>query len=401
MGHAQKGLAINGGAPVREDFLVFGRPLIGQEEIDEVVDSLQSGWIGTGPKVGRFEKLVEDYVGGGHARAVSSCTAGMHLALIAAGVAPGDEVITTPFTFAATVNVILHVGATPVLVDIERDTLNIDIQQIAEAMTDRTRAIMPVHMYGRPCDVFEVNALAEEASIPVIEDAAHALGAQVDGHRIGSISEFTVFSFYATKNVTTGEGGMVLCRDREKATEIEMLALHGLSAGAWTRYSSAEVRDYRIVAPGYKYNMTDIEAAIGMHQISRIESWQKRREEIWGNYDDAFRDTPLLIPSKVSDHHVHARHLYTLYIDSKEVGFDRDWFRQALHREGIGTGVHFIPLHKHPYYQEKLSNDVNRFPNSERAGRGTVSLPLGPGLSDDDVESVIVAVRKILALYGS
>ena len=389
-------LAIEGGRPVREDYLVFGQPVLLQDEIDEVVDSLRSRWIGTGPKVARFEDDFKRYVGAGQAKAVNSCTAALHLSLLATGIGPGDEVVTTSLTFAATVNAILHTGATPVLVDVERPSQNLDPDLVGAAIGPRTKAIMPVHMAGRPCDLDALGALARRHGLVVVEDAAHAIGAEYHGRRIGSISDLTAFSFYATKNITTGEGGMVTTENEDWAGQIEALALHGLSRGAWRRFSDEGYRHYGVVAPGFKYNMMDLQAAIGIHQLARVEQWRSHREKVWSRYDDAFADLPLATPEPPDPDTVHARHLYTVMLDLDELGCSRDWAQEALHHEGIGTGIHFLAIHEHPYYEEALPYRRGDFPNAEWISRRTLSLPLSAGLTEDDVDSVVAAVHKVV-----
>lgn len=380
----------------RESFLVFGSPLIEQPEIDEVVATLRSGWIGTGPKVGRFEQMMTDYTGAKFARALNSCTAGLHLSLIAAGVGPGDEVITTPMTFCATANVIIHVGATPVFVDIEKGGLNIDPYLIERAITPKTKAIIPVHMTGEPCNMKAITDLASRHRLVVIEDAAHALGAEYYGTKIGNVGHMTCFSFYVTKNVVTAEGGMVTTNDPHWAEQIEAMGLHGLSAGAWTRYSDKGFKHYQVVVPGFKYNMTDIQASLGIHQLGRIEQYLKRREEIWQQYDAAFADLPVALPARTEANCRHARHLYTLLLDIDKLSLTRDEFLQSLHEENIGTGIHFVSLHLHEYFQRRFGFQASDFPNSKNVSDRTISLPFSAKLSDEDVEDVIAAVRRVL-----
>jgi len=381
-----------------DDFLVFGAPLIGEEEIDEVVASMRAAWLGTGPKVARFEELVRDYLGAEHTVAVNSCTAALHLAMLAAGIGPGDEVITTAMTFMATANAILHAGATPVLVDVDRRTGLIDVDGIRAAITPRTRAIVPVHMYGRPCDMDAIQALAAERGLRVIEDAAHALEARYRGRKIGTIGDVTAFSFYVTKNITTGEGGMVATADADVAARIKTLALHGITADAWKRFSDEGYRHYQCVEPGFKYNMMDLQAAIGIHQLPRIGGWLARRAEIWARYDAAFADLSLETPAPPADEPgtVHARHLYTLLVDRDAAGIGRDAFMQRLYERGIGTGVHYIGVHLHPYYRETFGLAPEDFPNATYISERTLSIPLSPKLTDGDVERVIEAVRDAL-----
>jgi dTDP-4-amino-4,6-dideoxygalactose transaminase len=388
--------AVAGGVPVRGEYLVFGRPVIEQPEIDEVVDSMRSAWLGTGPKVGRFEEMVRLYVGTDFAKALHSCTAGLQLSLLGVGVGPGDEVITTALTFAATVNAIAHTGATPVLVDVDPATQNLDPRAVEAAVTSRTRAVMPVHMYGRPYDVAAVRRIADRHDLFVIDDAAHAIGAEYQGRRVGSLADVTVFSFYATKNITTGEGGMITTDNGEWARAIETYALHGLSAGAWKRYSDDGFKHYGVVLPGYKYNMMDLQAAIGLHQFPRLESWRERRSEIWSLYDRALKHLPLTLPAPMDADIVHARHLYTILLDLEELTQSRDWIQQALHLEGIGTGIHFLAITEHPYFARVLPYGAGDFPVAEDVSRRTISLPLSPGMTNQDVDDVVTALSRVL-----
>jgi dTDP-4-amino-4,6-dideoxygalactose transaminase len=381
----------------RSEFLVFGSPAIGEEEIAEVVATLRSGWLGTGPRVQRFESDFRQYVGSAHAVAVSSCTAGLHLALEALGIGPGDEVITTPLTFSATANVIVHVGATPVFADVDPRTMNLDPEAVARAVTPRTRAILPVHLAGRPCDLEALLAIAGRHGLRVVEDAAHSIEARYRGRRIGAIGDLTAYSFYGTKNLVTGEGGMVTTEHPGWAEEIRLKALHGLSRDAWKRYSAEGFQPYDTVFPGYKYNMTDIQAALGIHQLVRLEANLTLRERYWRRYDAAFAGHPLLTtPAPVDPRDRHARHLYTLLLDTERAGMSRNEFIVRLKAENIGTGIHFTALHLHSFYAKTFGFTRGRFPVAEFIGDRTVSLPLSAKLTDEDVEDVIAAVRRIL-----
>ncbi len=382
--------------PVREEFLLFGRPALEEEEIREVVATLRSGWLGTGPRVSRFEEGFRRYVGAEHALALNSCTAALHLSLIAAGVGPGDEVITTPLTFAATANAIVHTGATPVFVDVDRRTQNIDPSRIEAAINPRTRALIPVHFAGRPCEMDTIMAIARRHGLKVIEDAAHAIEAVYKGRHMGTIGDATCFSFYVTKNLVTGEGGMVTTGNAEWAEKIQAYGLHGLSKGAWKRYSDEGFVHYEVLYPGFKYNMTDMQAAIGIHQLARIGEYAARRREIWERYLSGMADLPARLPAPEEPGTVHARHLFTLHLDLDRLRVSRDGVANQLRSEGIGTGVHFISLHLHPYYRERFGFTPEAFPAARHVSERTLSLPLSARLSDHDVEDVIAGVRKVL-----
>ena len=392
-------LAVEGGSPVRGEFLIFGSPLICEEEIAEVVDTLHSGWLGTGPKTHRFEEGFKSYIGCKHAVALSSCTAGLHLALDVLGIGDGDEVITTPTTFASTANVIVHRRARPVFVDVDRETQNIDPNHIEDAITPRTKAIIPVHMAGRPCDTDAIMDIAQRHHLFVIEDAAHAVEAIYKGHKVGNIGHITAFSFYVTKNVCTGEGGMVTTNNDEWAEELRIKSLHGISKDAWKRYSAEGFQPYETLYPGYKYNMMDIQAALGIHQLARVEENLKVREQYWQMYDEAFAEIPEIVtPSTdLPPGSRHARHLYTILLDIDHLRITRNQFIEALKAENIGTGIHFTALHLHKYYREVFGYKPGDFPNAEFIGERTVSLPLSPKLSGGDVRDVIKAVGRVLA----
>ena len=379
----------------RERFLVFGQPTIGAAEVREVVASMDAGWLGTGPKVHRFERDFADYQGVPAAVAVSSCTAALHLSILAAGIGPGDEVITTPMTFCASVNAILHAGATPVLADVLPNGC-LDPASVEAAVTERTRGLLPVHYAGRACDMEALLAIAARHRLKVIEDCAHAVETEDHGVRAGQFGDFGCFSFYATKNITTGEGGMVIAKREEDLARIKVLALHGMSKDAWKRFSDEGYKHYRCVDLGFKYNMMDLQAAIGMHQLPRIERWWERRQEVWRRYDRELAELPLELPHPVEDDTRHAYHLYTVLVDEARAGVSRDAFLEGMTRQGIGVGVHYLSVPEHPYYQERFGWQPEDTPVAASMGRRTVSLPLSPGLTDDDVSDVIEAVRRVL-----
>ncbi len=394
-------LACEGGQPVRPDYLVFGRPLIGEEEIAEMVDTLRSGWIGFGPKCLRFEEAFARYVDADYAVSVNSATAALHLALLAAGIGPGDEVITTPLTFVATANVITHVGAIPVFVDVDPDTQNLAPDLVERAVTRRTRALMPVHMAGWPCEMDALGALAARHGLTVIEDAAHAAETWYRGSKVGSISRFTAFSFYATKNLTTGEGGMLTTDDATVIERLRALRLHGLDKDAWKRYSPGGFMPYQALEPGYKYNMTDMQASLGLHQLARLEHSLAARERLWAIYDQAFAEVPgvRVRPRLETLGSRHARHLYTLELDLPNLECDRGRFISALSAENIGSGIHFVPVHLHQHYRDTYGTRRGDHPQAERIGDATLSLPLSAAMSEDDARDVIAAVTKVARHY--
>lgn len=392
--------AIEGGKKVRESGQLSPFPyLFGKEEINEVVDTLKSGWITTGPKTHKFEEMVKDYVGCKYTIALNSCTAGLHLSLIAAGVAKGDEVITTPFTFAATANVILHVGAKPVFVDIQKDTFNIDPSLIEKAVTKKTKAIIPVHYGGHPCDMDEILKIAKKHNLVVIEDAAHAIGAKYKGKNIGTISDYTSFSFYATKNITTAEGGMVCLKDKSAEEKIKIMSLHGMSRDAWKRYGKGGYWYYEVIYPGFKYNMTDIQASMGIWQIKKLDKFINEREKVAQFYNKSFKDLPEIKVPVVKKYVKHARHLYSIMLDLDKLKIDRGQFFKALDAENIGTSVHFIPVHLHPYYRDKFNLKRGNYPNAEYVFDRIISLPMNPTMTKKDKEDVVKAVRKIILYY--
>ena len=379
---------------MRRSYLVFGQPLIEDAEIEEVVKSLRAAWLGTGPKVAAFEKLVAEYKGVKYAVAVNSCTAGLHLSCLAVGLQPGDEVIVPAMTFCATVNAVIHAGAVPVLVDVEPDTFNMDPEQVRRKISPRTKAIMPVHFAGRACNMNALTAIAREHSSKVIEDCAHAIEAEFHGQKTGTFGDCGVLSFYSTKNIVTGEGGMVLTNNSEIAARVKMLALHGMSQDAWKRFSDDGYKHYEVVEVGFKYNMMDLQAAIGMHQIQRVEKYWQRRLEIWQRYNEAFAGLPVQLPAPLEKDSRHALHLYTLLIDEMRSPLTRDEFITSLHRRNIGTGVHYRAIPVHPVYRRLFGWKPEDYPVADAIGRNTVSLPLSAKITEEDVEYVIGAVNQ-------
>lgn len=385
----------------RNHFLPYSLPLIGKEEIQEVTETLESGWLSKGPKVQQFEKEFAAFVGAKHAVALNSCTAALFLTLKAKGIGPGDEVITSPLTFSSTANTIIHTGATPVFADIDENTLNIDPVKLEAAVTPRTKAVVPVHFGGQSCDMDAILAIAQKNGLFVLEDAAHAVYTTYKQRMIGSIGDATAFSFYATKNLATGEGGMLTTDDEELADNIRVLSLHGMSKAAWNRYSSNGSWYYEVESPGYKMNMFDLQAALGLHQLKRLDDMQERREELAGRYQAAFQQIPGLITPFVHDDGRHAWHLYVLQVDEKQAGVTRNEMITALKDEyNIGTSVHFIPVHIHPYYQKQFGFKEADFPIAMNYYKRTLSLPLYPSMSDEDVDDVIEAVRYIVKGAG-
>jgi dTDP-4-amino-4,6-dideoxygalactose transaminase len=380
---------------MRDSFLVFGSPQIEQAEIDEVVDSLRSGWIGSGPKVHRFEEMLSAYVGVREVRCVSSCTAALFLAMRCLGIGEGDEVIVPAMTFVASANAVEHNGARPVLVDVDLSTGLIDWDAAEQAITPRTKAIMPVHLAGHPVNMERLNAIRDRYGLKIVEDAAHALGAEWCGKQIGSFGNLTAYSFYVTKNITTIEGGALAMEDPNLAARIEQLALHGLSVGAWQRFADAGFKHYEASEVGFKFNMTDIQAALGIHQLPRLNAWIDRRAEHWGAYDRDLADLPLALPPKAPAQIRHARHLYQVRV-LPEAGLTRDEVLDALNRRKIGAGVHYRGVHLHPYYRDRYKIDPASLPRATMISDTTVSLPLSSKLTDEDRGDVVEALHQIL-----
>jgi dTDP-4-amino-4,6-dideoxygalactose transaminase len=374
----------------------FHRPSIGEAEIAEVVDTLRSGWLTTGPKVARFERAFAEAVNARHAIAVNSATAALHLALEAVGVTAGDEVVIPTYTFAATGEVITYLGARPVLADCRPDTLNLDAATIESQLSSRTKAIVPVHIAGQTCDMEPILDLARARGLFVIEDAAHALPASYKGRPVGTIGDITAFSFYATKTITTGEGGMATTARDDLAARMKSMSLHGLSGDAWNRYSARGQWYYEIVEFGFKYNMTDVAASLGLRQLERMETFHRRREEIARTYSEHFGDLDACFIPRDAGLGTHAWHLYILELNLPALGSGRDDVLARLRQKGVGTSVHFMPLHLHPVYQRLYGYRPGQFPTSEAAFERACSLPIYAGMTDDDVAHVVDAVRTVL-----
>ena len=384
------------------DFLPFALPDIGEQEIEEVCDSMRSGWLTTGPKVKQFEAAFADFISAKHALAVNSATSGLHLALEAIGIGPGDQVLTSTHTFTATAEVVRYLGADPVFVDIDEETLNMDVTAVEAALSRgaNVKAIMPVHMAGQACDMTALCRLAKDAGIRIIEDAAHALPTTFNGKRIGTIGDATVFSFYATKTLATGEGGMITTDDDEVASRIRTMRLHGISRDVFDRYQSDKPSwYYEIVAPGFKYNMPDTAAAMGIHQLARLYEMSDRRREIANRYFDDLSDLPLDLPIPINTGDEHAWHLFIIRLTLGRLDIDRNRFIELMAERGIGTSVHFIPLHLQPYWRDKYELVPGDFPVATATYERLVSLPIYSKMTDEDVERVIAAVRDILTAH--
>ena len=383
---------------MRETFLPFARPGLGEEEIAEVADTLRSGWITTGPKVERFTAEFVNYVGGRFAVPVSSATAGLHVALLALGLGPGDEVITTPMTFVATLNTIVHCGAAPVLADIDAATLNVRVEEIERRLSPRTKAIVPVHYVGQPVDLDPILELAASRGIAVLEDAAHAVGAEYKGRRIGSFPTTSVFSFHPNKNMTTGEGGMVVAEDEGVFERASLLKFHGMDRESWKRFAKSGSPRYDVAVPGFKYNMMDIQAALGLHQLRKLDGFLRERERLAQRYEEGLANLPgLILPQRVPYPVRHAWHLYTPLVDVDRLTIDRDGFMAALKSRNIGTGLHYTAAHEFSYYASRFGWRPEDFPEAHFVSDRIVSLPLFPGLSDADQDDAMAAIREVLA----
>jgi dTDP-4-amino-4,6-dideoxygalactose transaminase len=384
---------------VQGKFIPFALPCIGEEEINEVVDTLRSGWLTTGPKTQRFEEDFARFIGVPHALAVNSCTAGLHLALEAIGIRVGDRVITTPYTFTATAEVIRYLGAEPIFVDIDPVTFNIDTDKLAKtlATVKNIKAILPVHVGGQACDMNAILDLAHHYSLNVVEDAAHALPAYYKGRIVGNLGDLTVYSFYVTKPVTTGEGGMVVTTNAEYAERIRCMRLHGISRDVFKRNASPLPNwYYEVVAPGFKYNMNDIAAAVGIHQLRKASHFHQRRTKIAEQYSAGLVDLPLQMPQLQYPDNIHAWHLYVIQLQLGALTINRDTFIERMTAAGVGTSVHFIPLHCHPYWRDRYQFKIEDFPVAWSVYQHAVSLPIYPSMTDEEVAYVIATVRRIL-----
>jgi dTDP-4-amino-4,6-dideoxygalactose transaminase len=380
----------------QHEFIVFGQPEICESEIEEVIATMRSGWLGTGPKVAQFEKDFATYKALNPAlvAAVNSCTAAIHVSLVASKLPLGSEVITTPLTFCATVNAIIHAGLTPVLVDVDPITQNIDPAAIEAAITPNTRAILPVHFAGRSCEMDAIVEIAKRHNLVLIEDCAHAIETEYHGKKAGTFGDFGCFSFYSTKNLVTGEGGMITSNNKGLVARSRMLALHGMDKDAWHRFSDKGYKHYQVRECGFKYNMMDLQAAIGIHQLKRIEENWIKRQHVWNYYQKAFKGLPIGLPTEPAAGTRHAYHLYTIMIDEDKCGISRDEFLERMNMAKIGTGVHYLSIPEHPYYQERFGWKPEHWPNAMRIGRQTVSLPISPKLTNKDIERIATTTRK-------
>ncbi|WP_169334550.1 bifunctional SDR family oxidoreductase/aminotransferase class I/II-fold pyridoxal phosphate-dependent enzyme [Nocardia asiatica] len=391
--------AISGGEPVRDEELPFTQALLGKAEEDEVLDTLRSGSLTTGPKTERFEHMCADYLGVAHAIATNSCTGALHIGLAAAGIGPGDEVITTPITAPATVNAIIHLGATPIFADIDAATLNIDPEAVRAAITPKTSAILPVHLAGQPCDMDAIRAIADEHELLVVEDAAHAIGAEYRGRRIGQLSEMTAYSFGATANLFCGDGGLLATNNQALAERARSLSMHGLTRGAGRRHPAKGVIRCELLEPGYKCNMPDLAASLGLHQLPRLDSFIDTRARYASIYDEHFAALAAITPLTRLTRVRHAHNLYVIVLNLDRLTVDRDAFAAALKAEGIGTEIHFRSLHLQPYYRQVRGFDPNKFPIARDISERILTLPLYPKLTETDVDNVAAAVTKLATAY--
>lgn len=391
--------AVEGGKPVRTDFLVFGQPCIGAEEIEEVTNTIKSGWLGTGKKTNRFEKEFAEYQEMPHALGLSSCTSGLFLALRVLNLPVGSEVISTDFTFTATIASIIHNGLVPVLVDCQPKTQNIECNRIEEKITPKTKALVIVAFAGLPCEMDHIIDIAKRYGLYIILDNAHAIESEYNNKRLAHYGDISCYSFYSTKNIVTGEGGMVCSHDKKYIDDMRVLSLHGMSATAYTRFSDSGFKLYDVMHAGYKMNMTDIEASLGIHQLARVEENWKKRQNIWKQYKDGLSDLPVYLPIDIPENMKHAYHLFTMQLKLDQFKVNRDYILHALTQEGIGVGVHYTAIHGFSYYANTYGYREKDFPNSQWLSERTISLPLSPALKKEDIEDVIEACTKVLEYY--
>jgi len=377
-------------------YIVFGQPRLTEEEINAVSDTLRSGWIGTGPKAKQFETEFAAYQGAKLGAAVSSCTAALTLSLRANGVGKGDEVITTALTFAATVNAIIHTGAKPVIVDVAKDSFNLDLDQVEKKITKKTKAVIPVHFAGAPVDMDRLHQIRDRHGVKIIHDCAHAIETEWNGRRLSSFGDTTCFSFYSTKNITTIEGGMVCSDDAEFIEKVRLLSYQGMSKDAWKRYSNHGYNHYDIITQGFKLNFTDVQASIGLSQLKSLEERYLKRARNWDRFQEAFAGFPFEMPRDLPAPHRHARHLYTILIDAAKCGMTRDEFMSEMHAQGIGTGAHYRSIPSMSFYRESYKWDPSDFPRAYRIGEQTVSLPMTPYLTQAEVQRIIDTVGEVL-----
>ena len=392
-------LAIDGGAPVRATLLDFAPPVIGEEEVAAVVETLRSGWLTSGPRAAELERRFAAYVGAPHAVATSSCTAALHLALLAAGVGAGDEVVTSSFTWPATVNAIVHTGATPVFAEVDSSTLNLDPAAFEAAVSDRTRAVLPVHFAGGPCDMDAIERIARAHGLAIVEDAAHAVEATVGERKVGAIGDFTCFSLYATKSVAGGEGGVITTASGEAAERLRVLRANGIARDPWRRRQARTTGDYDVTEPGFKANLADLQAAAALPKLDRIDGFHQHRRELVDRYDAGLRGLAGVRPIGRPGYGRHAHHLYVVRIDPAEAGADRDAFATALIAENIATGLHFLPVHGLTWYREHVTSVP--LPETELAGRQVLSLPLSAAHLPADIDDVITAVHRVHDAYAA
>ncbi len=391
--------AIEGGTPIRKDFLPYGTQWLNSEEINEVIDALKSDWITTGPKMSLFEENFKKFIGSKYAVAVNSGTAALHISTSSIDINPGDEVITTPFTFVASANCVVYRGGTPIFADIKKNTYNIDPKEIVKKITPNTKAIIPVHMAGQPCDLDEILEIAEEHNLYVIEDAAHAIDAEYKGKKIGNISDLTIFSFHPVKNITTAEGGMVTTNNDELNDKLLMYRTHGISKDAVKRFGKSGGFYYDMQYLGFRYNLSELHSALGIHQLKKLEFFQKRRREIVNIYNRELENIKGIKIPFVKKNVKHSWHLYIIQLEIDKLKVDRDQIFKALREENIGVNVHYIPIHYHSYYQKKFNLKKGILPNVEWLFPRVLTIPLFPKMSDNDVYDVINALEKVITYY--